>query len=247
MDKWALITGAAKRVGAEIAEQLHQDGFNIVIHYHHSGVEAQALCDKFNQRRDGSALLLQSSLDSEEDIKQIIDAIESLAISLHILVNNASSFHKTTIEHCNFRTFQQTLTTNLVAPYLLSVGLRHLLSNNQGTIINLVDIHAKKPLQDHGLYSISKAGLEMATLSLAQELAPDIRVNGVAPGAILWPENSSIAVQRQIQEQIPLNKLGSPNDIANAIKFLVNASYITGQIITVDGGRSICGYQGAKS
>lgn len=188
MTTWALVTGAAKRIGHAIAVQLHDDGYNIVIHYGQSIDEAQALCDKLNTKRGDSAIIMQADLTNSDAIDSLIAEINSLAISVSVLINNASCFYPTPIGETSFLKVQQLLATNLIAPYLLAEKLSPLLEANKGCVINLLDIHGKRPLKDHGLYSISKAALEMATLSLAQELAPNVRVNGVSPGAILWPE-----------------------------------------------------------
>ncbi|WP_299002163.1 pteridine reductase [uncultured Shewanella sp.] len=247
MEKWALVTGAAKRIGCAISQQLHQEGYNIIIHFGQSSDEAQALANQFNQHRPNSALCLQANLDNETGIAKLIDTIMHKQLPVTLLVNNASSFSPSAFEHTRFEQCQTTLTTNLVAPYLLAQGLFPLLKQHQGLVINLLDIHAKRPLKHHGLYSISKAGLEMATLSLAQEMGPNVRVNGIAPGAILWPNNSDKAAQSEIIQAIPLARLGQSEDIANLVCFLAKAPYISGQIIAVDGGRSATGFKGAET
>lgn len=245
MTTWALVTGAAKRIGHGIATQLHDDGYNIVIHYGQSIDEAQALCDTLNAKRADSAIMMQANLGNSDAIDTLIGQINSAGISLSVLINNASCFYPTPIGKASFTQAQQLLATNLIAPYLLAEKLSPLLEANNGCIVNLLDIHGKRPLKDHGLYSISKAALEMATLSLAQELAPNIRVNGVSPGAILWPEQSSDQSQQTVLSAIPLAKLGQVNDIAKLISHLVSAPYISGQVIAVDGGRSAVGFMGA--
>ncbi|WP_298776212.1 pteridine reductase [uncultured Shewanella sp.] len=246
MEKWALVTGAAKRIGHAISRQLHQEGYNIIIHYGQSSDEAQTLANALNKKRSDSALCLQANLDNDADIAYLIETISNKQLPLALLVNNASVFSPSTFEHTTFTQCQTTLATNLIAPYLLAQGLFPLLKQHQGSVINLLDIHAKRPLKHHGLYSISKAGLEMATLSLAQEMGPNVRVNGIAPGAILWPHNSDTDVQSEIIQAIPLARLGHSEDIANLVCFLAKAAYISGQIIAVDGGRSATGFKGAE-
>ncbi|WP_041415966.1 pteridine reductase [Shewanella halifaxensis] len=245
MTTWALVTGAAKRIGLAIATQLHDDGYNIVIHYGQSVNEAQALCDKLNTKRAGSAIMTQANLAQADAVNQLVSQIKSSQLSLSVLINNAASFTPTPTAEATFAQAQQLLATNLITPYLLSEALSPLLARHNGCIINLLDIHGRRPLKDHGLYSISKAALEMATLSLAQELAPDVRVNGVSPGAILWPEQSDKQSQQAVLSAIPLAKLGHPEDIAKLVSHLVSSSYISGQVIAVDGGRSAVGFMGA--
>ncbi|MCL1137227.1 pteridine reductase [Shewanella pneumatophori] len=245
MATWALVTGAAKRIGLAIVSQLHSDGYNIIIHYGNSANEATQLKNKLNKLRPNSAETIQANLAEPTAVSKLAQDILSSNIQLSVLVNNASSFYPTPIGNTDFAQAQQLLTTNLLSPYLLAEQLRSLLSLHHGCIINMLDIHGKRPLKDHGLYSISKAALEMATLSLAQELAPSIRVNGVAPGAILWPEQSLEASQQAVLDAIPLAKLGQAEDIAKLISHLISAPYISGQIIAVDGGRSAVGYKGA--
>lgn len=245
MDKWALITGASKRIGLAIAKSLHQSGFNIIIHYGHSTQAALHLCSQLNKIRSHSAQTLQADLGDEHELESLVKNIKDQSIKLEVLVNNASVFYPTPMGKANFSECQKILSTNLIAPYLLAQELSALLKSNHGCIINLLDIHGKRPLKDHALYSISKAALEMATLSLAQELAPEVRVNGVAPGAILWPEGSSEQAQDAVLNTVPLGKLGDAQDIAQLVCYLVEAPYVSGQVIAVDGGRSATGFIGA--
>lgn len=245
MAKWVLITGGAKRIGAEIAQYLHDLGYSIAIHYNHSESEAKSLQSELLAKRDGSALLLQGDLATQQGIENLIEKLETLEQSIDILINNASSFIPNSFETTDFSQCQQMLTTNLVSPYLLSLACARKMLN-KGVIINLLDIHGKRPLSNHGLYSISKAALEMATLSLAQELAPNVRVNGVAPGAIIWPEQSNASEQANVMKSIPLGRAGNAKQVATAVGFLIEAEYITGQVIAVDGGRSAAGFTGAQ-
>ncbi|AQS36269.1 dehydrogenase of unknown specificity, short-chain alcohol dehydrogenase like [Shewanella psychrophila] len=243
MTQWALVTGAAKRIGREIAIKLHSSGYNIIIHYGVSAEEAKSLCQKLNKIREHSCVTAQANLSTEAGINTLVEAATQFKLS--ILINNASEFYPTPLADTQFKDSQRLLAVNLLAPYFLAQRLFPLLSKSNGAIINLLDIHGQKPLKDHGLYSISKAALQMATLSLAQEMGPGVRVNGIAPGAILWPENSHNDAQETIIKQIPLAKCGSPADIANTVQFLVDSHYISGQIIAIDGGRTAIGYMGA--
>ncbi|MGS0693231.1 pteridine reductase [Shewanella sp. 0m-4] len=245
MTTWALVTGASKRIGCTIATHLHNEGHNIVIHYGQSAKQAQALCTQLNTKRADSAIIMQADLAQADAVNKLVLQIKSSQLPLSVLINNASSFIPTPTGEATFAQAQQLLATNLITPYLLAEALNPILSKNNGCIINLLDIHGRRPLKDHGLYSISKAALEMATLSLAQELAPDVRVNGVSPGAILWPEQSDTESQQAVLSAIPLAKLGQPEDIAKLISHLVSSSYISGQVIAVDGGRSAVGFMGA--
>lgn len=245
MAKWVLITGGAKRIGAEIARYLHNLGYNIAIHYKNSEKEAKSLQSELLAMRDTSALLLQGDLATQQGIENLIERLETLEQPIDILINNASSFIPNSIETTDFSKCQQILTTNLISPYLLSLACARKM-RDKGAIINLLDIHGKRPLSNHGLYSISKAALEMATLSLAQELAPNVRVNGVAPGAIIWPEQSNPNEQAKVIKGIPLGRAGNAKQVATAVGFLIEAEYITGQVIAVDGGRSAVGFAGAQ-
>ncbi len=245
MKNWVVITGSAKRIGAQTAKYLHSKGYNLVIHYHHSHEDALGLKQELIAHRADSVVLIQSALDTEAGIHEFLSKLADLKCEVSALINNASSFTPTPLATTDFAQCQSILTTNLVAPYLLSIAFAKQV-NNKGVIINLLDIHGKRPLLDHGLYSISKAALEMATLSLAQELAPKVRVNGVAPGAIIWPEQSNVKVQKKIINDIPLERIGSSIDIAKTIGFLLEADYISGQVIAVDGGRSAVGFSGAQ-
>lgn len=244
MARWALVTGGAKRIGARIVRQLHYTGFNIAIHFNHSRTQAQQLADECNAIRAESARIYQANLADENELSALAKKIQSEQLAVSLLVNNAACFFPTDIASCTMAQARTLLDTNLLAPYFLTLQLRSLLKENQGSVINLLDIHGQRPLNQYGLYSISKAAMQMATLSLAQELGPDIRVNGIAPGAILWPEQGSAQIQEQITEQIPLKRVGNEDDIANLVLFLSTADYISGQIIAVDGGRSATGFIG---
>ena len=239
--RWALITGAAKRIGAVISAALHEAGANVAVHYLNSGEDAEQLASQLNQVRSDSALTVQGDLKNTADLKQMIDQLTKHTGGLDILVNNASSFYPTPLESITEEHWDDLLGINLKAPLFLSkISLPYLKKNN-GVIINIVDVHAQRPLKNHSVYSSAKAGLAMLTRSLAKDLGPDVRVNGVSPGAILWPESGiSERVKENILGQVPLGRPGTPDDIAAAVVFLVrDAPYVTGEIIAVDGGRSV--------
>jgi len=238
--KTALITGAARRIGAAVARRLHAEGMNVVLHYRASEQEAQALCQVLNAARRDSAMLAQADLANPGSFDSLIKTALQWG-SLDLLVNNASVFYPTPIGKVGESDWEELMGSNLKAPFFLSqAGAPHL-KQSHGAIINMLDIHARRPLREHTLYSTAKAGLAMLTLSLARELGPEVRVNGVAPGPILWPAQGLDPQAKQaIIDNTALKRSGSPDDIAAAIVYLVrDADYVTGQILAVDGGRSI--------
>lgn len=238
----ALVTGSALRLGKQIITQLHQHGYRVIIHYHQSAEAALQLAALLNSQRADSAKTLAANLVDEQAIAPLAEQIIACFGRLDVLVNNASSFYATPITDATTAQWQDLFGTNVKAPYFLSQALAPALAKQRGCIINMVDIHADRPLAEHSIYCMAKAALQMMTKALARELAPAIRVNGIAPGAILWP-SQPLAEQDKatVLQQIPLQRLGEPLDIANAILFLAQAPYITGQIIAVDGGRSLGG------
>lgn len=238
--KTALITGAARRVGAAIAERLHAEGMNVVLHYHRSEGEASALCNRLNASRRDSAMLAQKDLADVAGFDSIIKAALQWG-SLDLLVNNAAMFSPTPIGSVTEADWDQLMDTNLKAPFFLSQAAAPYLRRNHGSIVNIVDIYGQRPLREHTVYSVSKAGLDMLTRSLARELGPDVRVNGIAPGAILWPEQGLDGKSKKaILDRTALQRVGSPDDIAGAVVYLArDAEYVTGQILSVDGGRNI--------
>lgn len=239
--RWALVTGAAKRIGAAIAAKLHAAGANVAIHYFNSAEPAQALAATLNRTRPDSSLAIGADLRDRAALETLVDTVTAHAGRLDVLVNNASSFYPTPLASVTEKQWQDLIDSNLKAPLFLSqAALPHLKTAN-GVIVNIVDVHSQRPLRDHIVYGAAKAGLAMLTRSLAKDLGPDIRVNGVSPGAILWPETGlDESVRNSIVRQIPLRRPGEPDDIAAAVLFLVrDAPYVTGQIIAVDGGRSI--------
>lgn len=238
--KWALITGAARRVGAEIASTLHAHGAGVAIHYRGSADQALTLVHQLNDRRPNSALAVQADLLQTAQLGGLIDTVTGHSGRLDILINNASSFYPTPLATVTEDQWADLIGTNLKAPLFLAQAALPHLKKTRGVIINIVDIHAIRPLRDHTAYGAAKAGLAFLTRALARDLAPDIRVNGVAPGAILWPDGGVTDSMRDtVLRQIPLKRVGEPADIAGCVLYLVrDASYVTGQIIAVDGGRS---------
>lgn len=240
-NKVALITGGAKRIGAAIARHLHAAGMNLVIHYRHSDAVARTLQDELSKQRSNSVLLLQADLLYVQKLTRMIQDTINHYGRLDVLINNASSFYSTPIGQGQESEWEDLIGTNLKAPFFLSqIAAPHLVTHH-GCIINLVDIHADRPLKSYPIYSIAKAGLTMLTKSLARELGPYVRVNAIAPGTILWPENDMDEVTKQrIISHIPLKRHGDPSDIAQAVLFLIrDAEYMTGQILTIDGGRTL--------
>jgi pteridine reductase len=245
-NKVALITGASKRIGATTTTALHQKGYRVAIHYNTSQTDACELAQKLNNIRANSATTVAGDLTNSANIPTIVDSVLSHFGRLDVLINNASSFYPTPIETLNQSQFNDLITTNMTAPLFLAQACLPALKESQGVIINMCDIHGKKPLMGHTIYCMAKAGLAMMTLSLANELAPDVRVNGIAPGAIVWP-NAGISNHdiNHVIDEIPLKRKGEAADIADAICYLVSAPYVNGQILSVDGGRSISASIGA--
>jgi pteridine reductase len=239
--KVALVTGGARRIGAAIARRLHEAGASVAIHCRASTDEARMLRDALDNRRAGSAQIFEADLARTERLSTLVDSVVGWAGGLDILVNNASSFYATPLGSVTEDQWDDLIDTNLKAPLFLAQAAWPHLRNHGGAIVNLIDVHAKRPLRDHPVYGPAKAGLAMLTRSLAKDMAPEVRVNGVAPGAILWPElGMNETVKQKIIEQIPLKRSGLPDDIAGCVLYLVrDAVYVTGQIIAVDGGRSI--------
>ena len=238
--KVALITGGAHRIGAAIAEALHGAGMDLVVHYRNSRKGAEALQLALEQRRADSVRLVQGDLLETAALARIVETASSWRGRLDLLVNNASTFYPTTLPEASLQQWEELMGSNLRAPFFLAQAAAPWLRESNGAIVNLVDIHADRPLKNHPIYSMAKAGNAMMVKSLARELGPDVRVNGVAPGAILWPEQGLTEEAKEvILERTALGRAGTPGDIARTVLFLVrDADYITGQIITVDGGRT---------
>lgn len=242
-----LITGSARRIGAGIAEYFHNRGWRILIHYNHSMDDAESVAARFNSERPESALTLQADLCSDSQLQSL--AAEAVAGfgRVDTLVNNASSFYPTPLDKVSPADWDQLVGSNLRGAYFLSQAMAQELRQHRGSIINIIDTHADQPLKGYSVYTMAKAGLKAMTRALAVELAPNVRVNGVSPGAILWPSSLSddqdagvIEEREHIIQQIPLGCLGSPANIAAAVWFLAtDASYVTGEVIRVDGGRRL--------
>ncbi|MCW9047195.1 MAG: pteridine reductase [Gammaproteobacteria bacterium] len=239
--KTVLITGAAARIGAEIARTLHAEGMNIVIHYRSSANKAEILSNSLNEIRKDSAQTIQADLLATQTLNTLIEDAASIWGGIDVLINNASSFYPTPVGSITEEHWDDLMGSNLKAPIFLSQAVTPYLRQTQGCIVNIVDIHGFRPMKEHPVYCAAKAGLAMITQSLAKELGPDIRVNGVAPGAIMWPSTElDPEIQASILERTSLKRQGCPQDIAITVKFLVmDAPYITGQVIPVDGGRSL--------
>jgi pteridine reductase len=240
-DRVVLVTGAARRIGAAIVKRLHAEGANVAIHYRGSAKDATRLRDELDQLRSGSAATFRADLSNLGQLSELADSVAGWMGRLDVLVNNASAFYPTPLGEITEDDWIDLVGSNLKAPLFLSQAAWPHLRKTGGVIVNLVDIHARRPLRNHSVYGSAKAGLAMLTRSLAKDMAPQVRVNGIAPGAILWPEDGMTAtVQDSIIRQIPLGRPGSPDDIAGCVLYLVrDATYVTGQIIAVDGGRSI--------
>jgi len=239
--KVVLVTGAARRIGAAIVTRLHKNGADVAIHYRGSADAAENLAKRLNDERDASAAVFRADLLDMRGIEQLVSSVVKWAGRLDCLVNNASTFYPTPVGGITESQWDDLIGSNLKAPLFLSQAAVPQLQKHSGSIVNIVDIHAQRPLRNHAVYGPAKAGLAMLTRSLAKDLAPDIRVNGVSPGAILWPEDGmSDAAQQSILRQVPLQRPGDPDDIAGCVLYLLrDAPYVTGQIIAVDGGRSI--------
>ncbi len=240
-NKVALVTGGAQRIGAQIVRTLHKAGYDITLHYCSSEEPAEELASELNKLRDDSVKCFAADLNNIDSINTLAHYVTEQFGRIDVLVNNASRFYPTPIGSITEDNWDDLINSNVKGSLFLSQMLAENLKKNKGCIINIVDIHAEKPLKDHPVYSIAKAALAMMTKSLAKELGPEIRVNGISPGAILWPEQTMTEQQQQaILNRIPLVCTGQPEDIANTVLFLANdAPYITGQILAVDGGRTL--------
>jgi pteridine reductase len=237
----ALVTGAARRVGAQIVRTLHAAGANVVIHCRHSRSEADQLAATLEAQRPGSAVVLTADLQQLDQLPPLIESTCQRFGGLDLLVNNASSFYPTPLGTITAAQWDDLIGSNLRAPLFLAQAAAPALRRARGLLLNMVDIHGIRPLRDHPVYSSAKAGLIMLTRSLARELAPEVRVNGIAPGPVMWPESGMDDERRaEILQKTPLHRVGSPDDIARAVLFFATqAPFVTGQILAVDGGRSI--------
>jgi len=241
ISKVALITGGSKRIGAQTTRLLHEAGYNVIIHCRLSREAADTLADELNQLRAASARVIQGDLNSDTIYNHLIEQAYQCWKRLDVLVNNASTFYPTPVGSITLDDWDVLVNSNMKAPLFLAQAAAPYLKQVEGNIINMADVHAMRPMKGHPVYCAAKAGLVMITQSLAKELGPEVRVNSVAPGAILWPDNDMPEhTKKLILERTSLKKAGDPIDIAKTILFLVrDAHYITGQVIAVDGGRSI--------
>lgn len=238
----ALITGGARRIGACISETLQSSGFNVIIHYRHSEKEALMLKNKLNALRPHSVEIIPADLDNPALYTSLIARAQNQWGRLDVLINNASTFLSSPIEKADLTTWDLLLNSNLKAPFFLTQAARIYLKKTKGCVINITDVHANNPLKNYPIYSCAKAGLAMLTRALALELAPEIRVNAIAPGSVLWPEGENSYSEKQkkaILSATLLKKQIAPEEIASAALFLIQHSSITGQVIIIDGGKSV--------
>ena len=241
--KVVLVTGGAKRIGAAICRRLHAAGAQLAVHYHSSAEKALALHDELTALRADSVAIFRADLLDLKALPQLVSEVIAKFGHLDALVNNASSFYATPLANIDEQQWHDLLGTNLKAPLFLVQAAADELRRRHGAIVNIADIHAERPMRDHLLYSVAKAGLAALTRALAQEMAPQVRVNAISPGVIMWPEGAAWKEEEQRRKIVAhtlLKREGEPDDIARTVQFLLNdAPYITGQIIAVDGGRSV--------
>lgn len=242
-DKVVLITGGAKRVGAAICRLLHARGANLMIHYRSSAGEARALQAELNLQRPGSAAIIQGDLHNLHKLAALVQGTVQRFGRLDALVNNASTYYPTEIGGISEKQWDDLIGINMKAPLFLSQAAAVELGKHQGCIVNITDMHVERPKKGYVVYSAAKAGLVTLTRSLAHELGPEVRVNAVAPGPVLWPEDNpqfDEVYRHRVISQTLLKRVGEPDDVAKAVGFLIaDAPFITGQVIAVDGGRSI--------
>ena len=241
MNKTILITGAAQRIGKEIALSFFNKGWDIVIHFNSSRLEAEALADKMNSERSNSAMIVQANIDNADEVTKLVKKTLSKNSRIDALINNASTFYPTPIGTFSEENWNALMGSNLKAPLFLIQSFHKELEKNQGFIINITDINVDKALINHSIYLAAKSGLQTLTKSLAKELAPNIRVNAIAPGAILEPPNIEWTTEQKknIIHAVPMNRMGTEKDIVDAAMYLSEAEYVTGQILNIDGGKSL--------
>jgi pteridine reductase len=241
MNKTILITGAAQRIGKEIALSFFNKGWDIVIHFNSSRLEAEALADKMNSERSNSAMIVQANLDNADEVTKLVKKTLSKNSRIDALINNASTFYPTPVGTFSEENWNALMGSNLKAPLFLIQSFHKELEKNQGFIINITDINVDKALINHSIYLAAKSGLQTLTKSLAKELAPNIRVNAIAPGAILEPPNIEWTTEQKknISHAVPMNRMGTEKDIVDAAMYLSEAEYVTGQILNIDGGKSL--------
>lgn len=234
-----LITGAAKRIGKTIAQHFHQQGFNVIVHCNASKKAAELLVNQLNNKRSNSAIALSADLNIHEEITQLAKQAIGWQNRIDVLVNNASTYFPQDLADTTLANWDNLFNSNAKAPYFLTQALLPKLQENQGSVVNIIDCNLERPKPHYSAYQMAKAALAMMTKVLAKELSPEVRVNGVAPGAIIWAEHEKGKQAEQVLKAIPLERTGEPEDIAEAVYFLTQAGYITGQILNVDGGKSI--------
>ena len=241
MNKTILITGAAQRIGKEIALSFFNKGWDIVIHFNSSRLEAEALADKMNSERSNSAMIVQANLDNADEVTKLVKKTLSKNSRIDALINNASTFYPTPIGTFSEENWNALMGSNLKAPLFLIQSFHKELEKNKGFIINITDINVDKALINHSIYLAAKSGLQTLTKSLAKELAPNIRVNAIAPGAILEPPNIEWTTEQKknIIHAVPMKRMGTEKDIVDAAMYLSEAEYVTGQILNIDGGKSL--------
>jgi pteridine reductase len=241
MNKRILITGAAKRIGKELALSFFNKGWDIVIHFNSSKEEAEAIAHKMNSERSNSAMLAQANLDNANEVEKLVKKILLKKGGIDALINNASTFYPTPIGTFSEENWNALMGSNLKAPLFLIQSLYKELEKNKGFIINVTDINVDRALVNHSIYLAAKSGLQTLTKSLAKELAPNIRVNAIAPGAILEPPNTEWTSEQKnnIINAVPMKRMGTEKDIVDAAIYLSEAEYVTGQILNIDGGKSL--------
>ena len=241
-EKFVLITGGARRIGAATSRYLHEKGFNIILHYNNSKAEAESIKEELNKIRKNSCSTIKENFNSDTSINELIAKVNKITKTLDVLVNNASTFYPTPIDKASLVEWRDLTNTNVTTPLFLTQALFLHLKEAKGCVINISDTLVKNGIKDYSLYSGAKSALEGITKSLAKELAPEVRVNGIAPGAILWPDDKELSDEEKesILEKVAIGRTGKPEDIASTIFFLTQSKYITGQIINVDGGRFSC-------
>ncbi len=240
-NKFIFLTGGAKRIGKTTCEHFHEVGFNIIFHYNSSETEAKAIMNSLNDVRKDSCFILQADFNNKDSVDKLTKGVSEITETLDILINNASSFYPTPIEKASMDEWNDLIATNASTPLFLTQALLPFLKKGKGCVINISDTLAPSGIKNFSLYAGAKSALEGITKSLAKELAPDIRVNAISPGAILWPEDEDLSEEQQKErlKKVPLGRIGNPKDISSVALFLSEAKYITGQVIKVDGGRSI--------
>ncbi len=239
--KTIFVTGGAKRIGKAIIELFAKDGWKVIIHYNNSKADAEVLADSINAKKADMAFIVQGDLDKADEVNNIISKVGGFTETIDLLINNASTFYPTPIDDISEDHWEKLIGSNLKGPMFLIKGLKQKLKESNGSIINITDTNLSKGVANYSIYSAAKAGLEAITKGLARELAPEIKVNAIAPGAMLEPPDVTWTEEQKnkVIDTIPLKRMGSEKDIAETVKFLADSEYITGQIIKVDGGRSL--------